>query len=509
MTAIRRDVWQWLLDAGTVAPSRAQESTQGKILIDHVTREIMESGVAMARALEALDERHVKQVAKVRDRPGKNQSTRDLVLSNWKILTKILFKYSIKLTDSVIDLICDEDFELVLDIYYDLFARVSQRKLKMGPTSIDSYGVAPVSRRDEDAEQATDDELLSVPIDELNLPTSLLNRMAKIDQDQDMLDEIRLEKCRNTHELLLFSMMKELRLPGRIVAGYAMLGPAHTQFESLVVNGMVDEDGQASFNRLQGWIGGLHRCIDCFTSTLVRGLRERGRDTGLNFGARILGTLQPGLISHNLDVASLSVDLLKKLASALHLGGYGDVGYRWLIMEGGITRGGLPYMVACAHQHHEMRPEIGVALDLLSRGRMLRLFEFHLPSIIPNTTAYLAFAQDLVTAVVHHKPAREAITKSGLVEFILGKALRACQPGGHSDLRQTALLCLTEVWCAFPTVVVNGRQGQAYQIVDALKRGARDTALGLQIASIANLFHLLETTVNDPINPRNEYAFYC
>ena len=223
MTAIRRDVWQWLLDAGTVAPSRAQESTQGKILIDHVTREIMESGVAMARALEALDERHVKQVAKVRDRPGKNQSTRDLVLGNWKILTKILFKYSIKLTDSVIDLICDEDFELVLDIYYDLFARVSQRKLKMGPTSIDSYGVVPVSRRDEDAEQATDDELLSVPIDELNLPTSLLNRMVKVDQDQDMLDEIRLEKCRNTHELLLFSMMKELRLPGRIVAGYAML----------------------------------------------------------------------------------------------------------------------------------------------------------------------------------------------------------------------------------------------------------------------------------------------
>ena len=506
MTAIRRDVWQWLLDAGTVAPSRAQESTQGKILIDHVTREIMESGVAMARALEALDERHVKQVAKVRDRPGKNQSTRDLVLGNWKILTKILFKYSIKLTDSVIDLICDEDFELVLDIYYDLFARVSQRKLKMGPTSIDSYGVVPVSRRDEDAEQATDDELLSVPIDELNLPTSLLNRMVKVDQDQDMLDEIRLEKCRNTHELLLFSMMKELRLPGRIVAGYAMLGPAHTQFESLVVNGMVDEDGQSSFNRLQGWIGALHRCIDCFTSTLVRGLRERGRDTGLNFGARILGTLQPGLISHNLDVASLSVDLLKKLASALHLGGYGDVGYRWLIMEGGITRGGLPYMVACAHQHHEMRPEIGVALDLLSRGRLLRLFEFHLPSIIPNNTAYLAFAQDLVTAVVHHKPAREAITKSGLVEFILGKALRACQPGGHSDLRQTALLCLTEVWCAFPSVVVNGREGQAHQIVDALKRGARDTALGLQIASIANLFHLLETTVNDPINPRNKHA---
>jgi hypothetical protein len=265
-------------------------------------------------------------------------------------------------------------------------------------------------------------------------------------------------------------------------------------------------DGEVSFSSIITWIGTLHRCIDAFTSTLVRGLRERNKDSGFNFGARILGTLQPGLISHNVDVAALSVELLKKMASALHLGGYVDVGYRWMIIEGGITRGGLPYMVACAHQHHELRPEVGVAMDLLSRGRMLRLFEFHLPAIIPNKTAYIAFAQDLVTAVVPYKPARDAITKSGLVEFLLAKSLAACQPGGHSDLRQTALLCLTEVWCAFPQSVMEGRKGQGEQIVDALKRGARDTSLGLQIACIANLFHLLETTVNDPVNPKNHHA---
>ena len=63
---IRRDVWQWLLDAGTVAPSRAAEAGDGNILIDDKTKENMESGVAMARALEALDERHVKQVAKIK-----------------------------------------------------------------------------------------------------------------------------------------------------------------------------------------------------------------------------------------------------------------------------------------------------------------------------------------------------------------------------------------------------------------------------------------------------------
>jgi hypothetical protein len=118
----------------------------------------------------------------------------------------------------------------------------------------------------------------------------------------------------------------------------------------------------------------------------------------------------------------------------------------------------------------------------------------------------LAFAQDLLIAIVQHKPARDAIKKSGLVEFILGKALYACQPGAHSDLRQTSLLCLTELWCAFPQVIMTGRQGQADQIVDALKRGARDTSISLQIACIANLFHLLEITVNDSLNPRNPYA---
>ena len=506
MTAIRRDVWQWLLDAGTVAPSRASEANEGKILIDQTTSACMESGIAMTRALEALDERHIKQVAKVREKPSKNQSTRDLKFANWKIIAKVLFKYSIKLTDSVLDLICDGDFELVLDIYYDLFARVSQRRLKMGPTTIDSMGRMPVSRRDEDAEQETDDELLQTPIDELAIDTKLLTRMEKFDQEPGSINDLKLEKCKTTFEMLLFSMMQCLELPGRVVAGYALLGPAHTKFESLVVNGMIDEEGQVSYLKITSWIGALHRCIDTLTSTLVRGLRERNRDAGLNYGARILGTLQPAMISHNLDVAALSVDLLKKLASALHLGGYGDVGYRWMILEGGITRGGLPYMVACAHQHHELRPEIGVSMDLLSRGRMLRLFEHHLPAIIPNKTAYLAFAQDLVTAVVPYKPARDAITKSGLVEFLLAKGLHSCQPGGHSDLRQTALLCLTEVWCAFPQAVFEGRQGQGEQIVDALKRGARDTSLSLQIASIANLFHLLETTVNDSINPRNPHA---
>ena len=74
---IRRDVWQWLLDAGTVAPSRAAEAGDGNILIDDKTKENMESGVAMARALEALDERHVKQVAKIKNKPVKNRPSDD------------------------------------------------------------------------------------------------------------------------------------------------------------------------------------------------------------------------------------------------------------------------------------------------------------------------------------------------------------------------------------------------------------------------------------------------
>ena len=49
---------------------------------------------------------------------------------------------------------------------------------------------------------------------------------------------------------------------------------------------MIDEEGQVSYLKITSWIGALHRCIDTLTSTLVRGLRERNRDAGLNYGAR-------------------------------------------------------------------------------------------------------------------------------------------------------------------------------------------------------------------------------
>ena len=81
---IRGDVWQWLLDAGTVAPSRAREASAGKIWVDQDTVDLMDSGVAMARALEAMDERHVKQLSKPEFRWH-----RRIKLNCWKI-SKVL-----------------------------------------------------------------------------------------------------------------------------------------------------------------------------------------------------------------------------------------------------------------------------------------------------------------------------------------------------------------------------------------------------------------------------------
>ncbi len=520
MYEMRRDVWQWLLDAGTVTPSRAAEGSGDKIRVDQYTADHMESGVAMARALEAMDERHIKQLVRIKTKGGDPNA---LKAANWKILCKVLFKYSIKLTDGVLNLILDGDFELVLDIYYDLFARVSKRgTLKMGPTSIEFSGRAPVSRRDADADALTDDELLNIPIGEVEIPTSLLQRMQKLDDANDAwlakgkdgncnkLMQINLGKLRTCEDLFVISMMQFLDLRGSQVAGMCMLGPAHVRFERIIVSGVGGaahhEGKEESFAAAGRWIGALHNAIDTLTATLVRGLRERNRDASLAWGARVLGTLQPGLISHNLDVAALTCDLMKKLGSALLLSGYGDVGYRWLILEGGITRGGLPYMVACAHQHAELRTEIGIALDLLSRGRMLRLFTHHLPQIIPNKSAYLAFAQDLVAALSQFTPSRDATIKSGLIEYLMGQGLSACHQGNGVDLRQTAVMMLTELWCMFPRVVMGGREGQANQIVESLKKGARDPSLVLQIACIANLFHLLEATVNDANDPRNPHA---
>ena len=79
---IRGDVWQWLLDAGTVAPSRAREASAGKIWVDQETVDLMDSGVAMARALEAMDERHVKQLSKIQNFDG---ITDEIKLNYWKM----------------------------------------------------------------------------------------------------------------------------------------------------------------------------------------------------------------------------------------------------------------------------------------------------------------------------------------------------------------------------------------------------------------------------------------
>lgn len=432
-------------------------------------------------------------------------------LGNWKTLSKVLFKYSIKITDGVLGLIMDGDFELVLDIYYDLFARISQRKLKIGPTTIVHSGRASVSRREVDAELLTDDELLTIPVGAYSPSNALLNRMQRFDEDarngNDSIQRIDLKRTKTCDELLALSMMQQMKIPGRTVAGMIMLGPAHLRLEKMVVNGMVDDDGvKGSHVPATRWIGTLHQCIDTFTSSMVRGLRERSRDNGLAWGARVLGTLQPGLISHSANVASNTVDLLKMLASALLISGSGDVGYRWLILEGGMTRGGLPYMVACAHTHPTLRADVGVAMDLLSRGRLLRIFTHHLTAIVPNKVAFLAFAQDLMAALSVYEPSRDAVLESGLIEFLLGQGLMACSRESGIDLRQTALLLLTEMWRMFPKAVMQGRAGQAEQIIDALKRGARDPSLQLQISSVASLFHLLDCTVNDPFNPRNPHA---
>ena len=504
---IRRDVWQWLLDAGTVAPSRAREASAGKIWVDQLTVDTMDSGVAMARALEAMDERHIKQLSKIKDLDDLDDDNK---LNHWKILAKVLFKYSIKITDGVLGLIMNGDFELVLDIYYDLFARISARKIKIGPTSIQHSGRAAVSRREVDAELLTDDELLQVPTGIHDLKGSLLTRMQTFDKasrrGDDSIQRIDLKRCKTCDELLALSMMQQLGLPGSTVAGMVMLGPAHLKFENKIVNGMKDEDGAISFKPAGRWIGTLHNCIDTFTANLVRGLRERNRDDGMAWGARVLGTLQPCFISHSADVAALAVDLFIKLGSALLISGSGDVGYRWLILEGGITRGGLPYMVACAHTHPDLRRAVGIAMDLLSRGRLLRIFTHHLTAIVPNKVAFLAFAQDLIASLSKFEPSRDAVLDGGLIEFLVGQGLMACSRESGVDLRQTALTLLTEMWRMFPKAVMQGRSGQAEQIIDALKRGARDPSLRMQISSIANLFHLLDVTVNDPNNPRNPHA---
>ena len=163
-------------------------------------------------------------------------------------------------------------------------------------------------------------------------------------------------------------------------------------------------------------------------------------------------------------------------------------------------------MVACAHTHPDLRKDVGVAMDLLSRGRLLRIFTHHLTALVPNKVAFLAFAQDLIAALSRFEPSRDAVLESGLIEFLIGQGLMLCSREHGIDLRQTALTLLTEMWHMFPKAVMQGREGQAEQIIDSLKRGAQDSIQLMQISSIANLFHLLDVTVNDPFNPRNAYA---
>ena len=120
-----------------------------------------------------------------------------------------------------------------------------------------------------------------MPAGEHDLKMSLLTRMQNFDKaverGDDSLERLDMRRCKTCDELLALSMMQQLGIPGRIVAGMVMLGPVHLKFESRIVNGMKDEDGNISHRPAGRWIGTLRSCIDIHIMFRTRTARAKPR----------------------------------------------------------------------------------------------------------------------------------------------------------------------------------------------------------------------------------------
>ena len=149
-------------------------------------------------------------------------------------------------------------------------------------------------------------------------------------------------------------------------------------------------------------------------------------------------------------------------------------------------------------RHLDSKQQVASVIDAFARGRLSSLFAIHLRAVMPSPLSYMALAHDLLEPMAGNRECMDALVREGVIDLIIGLALRHGEPQLAPDVRGTALSLLCEVWLLIPQEIEMGARADVPKaILTLLKKAARDASLSLQIGALTNLFQLLSGFANE------------
>ena len=172
-----------------------------------------------------------------------------------------------------------------------------------------------------------DDEIMSVRIGEMKVTKAQLDEVEKKPKGS-------LNSYTSATTFMLASMVQRLSIRPQQAA--ALLDSNRRYLTHILMHGI-----KSSYEPILRWMQYISKNIEAFGAVLVRDVKTapvdkmrrgmRSIEQGFTLGYSILSALQPGILSHNADVAKKTCEILAALGAALSRAKLDRVGWRWFV----------------------------------------------------------------------------------------------------------------------------------------------------------------------------------
>ena len=482
---ISRNLFSFLLEKGIVIPSQGR--VKGSLVrVDEKTATDIESGALLSVVLGRMG--HADKLQQI-DTKVNSPLIR---LQNWNLLSPVLKRYNIEIQSDQKSLLIAADTTALLKVHEDVMERLKRRQVS-GKASINNQK-ATMNRTEKMRSPKADHREMSKARTHGLGSFGTLRIKAPVIEVIENAPGRALGKCESLIEVLLTSMVQQLNI--RPAQAAALLTTNKRYLSHILIHGV-----KGSHDSVRNWFGVLLDFNDNFTTIMLQdikggqtALRRRhgvGQDQGSILVISTLTALQPGVLSHDTQVAQRACQLLATIGNALSLTKHGGLAWDWFTSEG--PESGLLSAISCLKRHLNSKEWVSSFIDAFSRSKMGELFNTHLRSAMPSPLSYMSLIHDIIGPLAANRGSNEAIVQGGVINQLLSLAIRSADPQMSPDLRGTALAFVTDLWLLLPEAVeVGTRKDLPKTILSLLKKGARDPSLSLQIGALTCLFHLLD-----------------
>jgi Ca2+-binding EF-hand superfamily protein len=480
---ISRNLFSFFLEKGVVIPSQGR--VKGSLVrVDDKTAADIESGAILCVILGRMG--HADKLQQV-DTKVNNPLTR---LQNWNLITPVLKRYNVEVAQDQKSLLIAADTPALLSLYEDAVERFKRRQVSEKAAQNNAQATADRTGKYNVALSPRGSQARTMGLGSFGSLRIKDNMIESVDAAPDRA----LGKCESLIEVLLTSMVQKLHI--RTPQAAALLTTNKRYLSHILIHGV-----KGSYDTIRSWFTSLIDFDDNFTILLLQDIKGGqtalnrrhgvGQDQGSILILAVLTSLQPGILSHDVEVARSACKLLTTIGNALALTKHGGLGWDWFTSEG--PESGLLSAIACLKRHLNSKEWVTGIIDAYGRQKMSELFNTHLRSAMPSPLSYMSLVHDIIRPLALNRGSAEALAQSGVVNQLLSLGIRSADPQMSSDLRGTALAFITEVWLLMPQAVeVGARKDLPKTILSLLKKGARDPSLTLQIGALTCLFHLLD-----------------